>query len=153
MNLDRYTFEVSADHFEYEFISQGPKGPIKKMVRFNELRTKVAGQRIFNLALGDWNADIQDIDDEIVSNNGDTEKVLATVALIAVDFTNQFPDVSIIAAGSTPARTRKYQMGINKQYGDISNIFDVFGVIKGYEIQEFRKNVNYDGFLIRRKVY
>ncbi|HWK05258.1 MAG TPA: hypothetical protein VNS58_16570 [Puia sp.] len=78
MNLDRYTFEVSADNFEYEFISNGPKGAIKKRVRFDELRAQ-GGTRLFNLAFGDWEAVTQTIDDEVVSNNGDMEKATSTL--------------------------------------------------------------------------
>ncbi len=150
MNLDRYLFKVSANHFEYEFISKGPKGSIKKIVRFDEFTTS-SDQEIFILAFGDWNEDIQDIDDEIVSNNEDTEKVLTTVALITVDFTNYFPWSIIYAAGSTPGRTRKYQMALNRQYDAVVELFNVFGMTKEGEILPFQKNVNYFCFLVRRK--
>lgn len=43
---------------------------------------------LFNLAFGDWNSELQRIDDTKRSNNGDREKILATVAATAIDFVN-----------------------------------------------------------------
>jgi hypothetical protein len=90
MNLDRYIFNISPDHFEYEFYSQGPKGKIKKLVRFDPFETD-DGQQLINLAFGDWNEHTHCIDDAIATNNEDAGKVLATVAFIVLDFTNRFP--------------------------------------------------------------
>lgn len=151
MNLDRYLFEVSPDHFEYQFYSHGPKGRIKKIVRFDPFETG-DGQQLINLAFGDWNEQTQAIDDETISNNGDTDKILATVAFIVLEFTNRFPETVIYAEGSTVARTRKYQMGINKYFEDISDLFHVFGVTENSSIQPFTKSVNYAGFLVSRKL-
>lgn len=150
MNLDRYIFEVSPDHSEYEFYSHGPKGRIKKFARFDPFETD-DGQRLINLAFGDWNEQTRSIDDEIASNNGDADKILATVAFIVLDFTNRYPGTVIYAGGSTGARTRKYQMSISRYYEDISNLFHVFGITKDNNIQHFTKNINYVGFLVRRK--
>ena len=150
MHLDRYVFKVSPDYFEYEFYSQGPKGRIKKIVRFDPFETD-DGQPIINLAFGDWNEQTRSIDDGIATNNEDADKVLATVAHIVLDFTNRFPEAVIYAAGSTAARTRKYQMGISKYYTDICSLFHVFGITEFNNTQVFIKNINYTGFLIRRK--
>jgi hypothetical protein len=150
MKLDMYLFTVSANHEQYEFISIGPKGNIKKIVRFDKFLLSPELE-IVNLAFGDLNEDTRDIDDENVSNNADTEKVLATVARIAVDFTDSFPWSIIYAAGATPDRTRKYQMALNRQYGDVVELFHVFGMTKEGKIVPFEKNVNYVGFLVRRK--
>jgi len=76
MHLDRYVFKVSPDYFEYEFYSQGPRGRIKKIVRFDPFETD-DGQPIINLAFGDWNEQTRSIDDGIATNNEDADKVLA----------------------------------------------------------------------------
>lgn len=61
--------------------------------------------------MGDIDTGSGEIDDLSVSNNQDTKKVLATVAKTVVDFIEQHPK-AIVMEGSTPARTRPYQMGI-----------------------------------------
>ena len=147
--MDRYTFEISPDHLEYEFYSQGPKGQIKKLVRFQPFETY--DEQLVNLAFGDWNENTQSIDDAIVSNNDDADKVLATVAIIVLDYTTHFPDVVIYASGSTPSRTRKYQMGINQRYNEIMVLFEIYGITKDDEIQLFIRSVNYAAFLVRRR--
>jgi hypothetical protein len=150
MKLDRYPFTASPDRFQYEFISMGPKGSIRKIVRFDEIIMSFY-QKVFNLAIGDWNEDRQSINNGVVSNNEDTAKLLATIAHIAKDFTNHFPGSMIYAAGSTASRTRKYQMALNREYDEVNKLFLVFGMTKEGEILPFQKNVNYTGFLARRR--
>jgi hypothetical protein len=113
MNLECYTFEISPDHLEYEFYSRGPKGQIKKLVRFQPFETD--DEQLVNMAFGDWNEISRSMDDAIVSNNEDADTVLATVAVIVLDYTTHYPHAVIYASGSTTARTRKYQMGINRR--------------------------------------
>jgi hypothetical protein len=113
MNLPRYRYSVDESFLEYEFFSSGPKGLIRKVVRFT-LRSSNDGSPFYNLAFGDWDEAKQQVDDLIVSGNEDTEHVLATIAAIIIDFSNHFGDVAIFEEGSTTTRTRLYQMGINK---------------------------------------
>lgn len=105
---------------------------------------------LFNLAFGDWNEDLNKLDDSIRSNNGDRDKILATVASTAIDFTDRFPEAEIFTEGSTPARTRLYQMGISNNLEEISEDFEIQGYIY-QEWSRFRKGVNYEAFLIKRK--
>ena len=78
--------------------------------------------------------------------------MLATVAVIVLDFTNIFRTALIQVEGNEPVRTRLYQMAINKNLDEIEKIFQVFGLI-GYELDDFKKNVRYDRFLFARKEY
>ena len=56
----------------------------------------------------------------------------------------------VYAKGSTPARTRLYQMGINSNWSEIEPLMLVLGFVDGkWEI--FKKNVNYEAFLVQRK--
>jgi hypothetical protein len=71
-----------------------------------------------------------------VTNNGDAEKVLSTVAAIVIDF--------------TLARTRRYQIGINKFLDEIEEIFNVYGRV-GETWTPFKKNINYNAFFVTRK--
>jgi hypothetical protein len=75
---------------------------------------------------------------------------LATVATIVDIFTRPFDDVTIVAEGSTPARTRLYQMGIVAHYQEIEILFHIYGFINN-EWQPFKKGVNYEAFAVRRK--
>jgi hypothetical protein len=90
------------------------------------------------------------MDDMAVSNNHDKDKVLGTVALIVLDFTARFRDIAIYAQGSTPARTRLYQMGIAANWDKIDPILTIHGYINN-EWQLFQKNVKYEAFLALRK--
>ncbi|HWK04983.1 MAG TPA: hypothetical protein VNS58_15180 [Puia sp.] len=149
MNLERYEYEKNATRHEYEFYSIGPKGPILKVVRFDLKVTD--GVPYFYLSFGDWDEKEKWLNDTIVSNNGDAEKVLGTVANIILSFTEQFPDSLVYAEGSTMARTRRYQMGISKLWNEIYTVFDVYGLTADNRWKAFEKNVNYEAFLIRRK--
>ena len=76
MKLPKYPLASSDELMTFEFISEGSKGLISKLVRYQ--RTNVEG--VYNLAFGDEDHLTGDIDDTVISNNGDSEKVLATVA-------------------------------------------------------------------------
>ena len=84
------------------------------------------------------------------SDNGDSEKILATVAQSAVIFTNYHPNSLIFAEGSTPIRTRLYRIGISQNFEEISETFLVFGLLEN-EWHPFEKNTDYQAFLVKRK--
>ena len=63
---------------------------------------------------------------------------------------NKYPDVWIYATGSTKSRTRLYRMGISKFLSEVDEDFEMLGELNdNWDI--FRKNVEYDGFLVKRK--
>lgn len=90
------------------------------------------------------------IDDEIVTNNGDSVKVLATVASTVYAFTDKFPEAMIFATGTTKARTRLYRMGISNHLSTIKLDFEVFGLIDDKWLP-FLKEVEFEAFLVKRK--
>ena len=145
MKLDRYPYYADAEFFDFEFESQGPKGTIKKIARFLRI-----GQQLYSFGFGDFDDTTGDISDTVVSNNGDGAKVLATVANIIHDFTAVFEQSTIFIRGSTPARTRWYQMNINIYWMEISVLFDVFGSYDG-TWEPFTKGRNYEALMGRRK--
>jgi hypothetical protein len=145
MKHSKYQIRADDERFLYEFYSEGPRGNIKKTVIYSQIE-----DNFFNLAFGDWNETLNKLDDSIRTNNGDRDKVLATVASTAIDFTDRFPNAEIFTEGSTPARTRLYQMGICSHWEEIREDFDIQGYIS-HEWRPFRKGVNYGAFLIRRK--
>ena len=84
MNLPQYQLRAGKSLMVFEFISEGPKGRISKLVKFS--KTNLKG--LYNLSFGDKNHDTGDFDDQIVSNNGDSETVLATVVAAVYVFTD-----------------------------------------------------------------
>jgi hypothetical protein len=148
MHLEKYTIVKGDSDFYYEFYSEGPKGRIKKVVRFMSL-TEYEND-YYNLYLGDWLEAEDRFSDTVVSNNRDREKILATVAAIVVHFTAEIPHAVIFAEGSTVSRTRLYQMGISANWQIIKEYFDLQGFKEG-EWERFQKNRNYEAFLLRRK--
>lgn len=149
MNLERYHYFNSNDYRAYEFYSYGPKGRIKKLV----LCTKVPDTEppLYNLAFGDKHPETGNLDDEIVSNNQDRDKVLATVANTIVEFCNHYDNPYVYAEGRTPSRTRLYQMGIAGLWDEISADFEVFG-LSGEHWHKFEPySINYEAFLLKRK--
>src|SRR5882757_4815466 len=76
MNLERYPFIEGNRSFSYEFISIGPKGPIRKTVLYDKYE-QLDGE-IYNLGFGDLNQGTGYIDDFAISNNKDRDKILAT---------------------------------------------------------------------------
>ena len=146
MKLPKYPLASSDRLFTFEFISEGPKGLIHKLVRYQPTNLK----DVYNLAFGDKDLKSGEINDTIISNNGDSEKVLASVVSSIYAFTDKYPDSWIYATGSTKARTRLYRIGISKFLSEVTDDFDVFGE-KNDDWESFNKNIEYEGFLVKRK--
>jgi hypothetical protein len=142
-----YDVESSSDFKIFEFISRGPKGIVTKVVRYAEINIK----GFYNLGFGDKEPITGFINDLAITNNNDSQKVLATVASTLYVFTNHYPNATIIATGSTQVRTRLYRIGITNNLKAIEKDFTLFGLTKdGWE--PFRRNIDYGAFLVRRKV-
>jgi hypothetical protein len=122
MDIAKYSVFTDRSHEVYEFLSQGPRAAIKKVVYYQEI-----DDGLFNIAFGDWDEARQRINDSARSNNDDRDRVLATVAFTAIDFIKFHPSAIIFAKGNTPARTRLYQIGITKNWTLISEMFDIEG--------------------------
>ena len=145
MQLSRYPYKSNKELLDYEFVSHGPKGDIKKVVRFTEI-----GHNIFNLGFGDLDEETGEISDTVVTNNNDSRKVLTTVAAMVNDFTLSYRGALVVAQGSTQSRTRLYKMGITNHWQEISKDFDVFG-LRNNTWEVFETGRDYTAFLIRRK--
>jgi hypothetical protein len=149
MGLETYEYLTDDNHLDFEFYSEGPKGKIRKIVRYRPGNS--GGITYFNLGFGDWNPATDKIDDLVVTNNRDKLKVLATIALTVLDFTQYFPDAPIYVRGSTPSRTRLYQIGISLNWNKIDPLLYVYGYGINGRWQRFQKNMHYRAFLIKRK--
>ena len=140
-------YELKADEKleVFEFVSIGIKGEITKIIQFLRI-----SDHLYNLGFGDKNAKSGEISDIIVSNNGDSRKVLATVAASVYAFTAKYADALVYATGSTKSRTRLYRIGITNNLEEILKDFEIFGLREG-EFEKFIKGVEYQGFLVKRR--
>jgi hypothetical protein len=147
MQYENYpAFHIADDLSVFEFFSTGKKGSILKLIAF--MRTKRAG--VYNLAFGDID-EYGEIDDLSISDNGDRNKILATVAKAVDEYIKKFPRRSIVFSGSTIERTRLYRMAIGLNLVELSLQFEIFGQI-GNEFLPFYKNMPAMAFLIKKKI-
>ena len=146
MKLDRYELKADDQLTTFDFLSEGPKGKIEKIIQFS----LVNQSNLYNLAFGDRNYLTGEIEDKVVTDNGDSEKILATVVAAVYAFCDKVPEAWIYATGSTAARTRLYRMGINKYYDIVKSDFEMFGQTQS-EWEPFEKGKDYQASVVQRK--
>jgi hypothetical protein len=108
MHLELYEYD-QLDEFTYRFYSVGRNGTFEMRVQFVEI-----GYGSYNLGFGVHDLQADRLDDLVEIRNGDSQKILATVANVTLRFLEENSEAHIYASGSTESRTRLYQMGINK---------------------------------------
>lgn len=140
-----YPFEASGDYLYFRFESCSSGCTIPKIVEFEEIEIGT-----FNLAFGDVDSQGR-LNDSVVSNNGDMEKVLATVVQTVLTFLEAYPGRRVYFSGNSPARNRLYRAILSRDIENWSDIFEVEGVTEGERIA-FRKDVNFEGFIVQRKL-
>lgn len=145
MKIETYALKADDSYTIFEFTSEGPKGSIQKLIQFQE----TIQPNLFNLAFGDKHAPTGKINDLIVSNNGDSEKVLATVISSLYAFFDKHPATFVFAAASS-ARMRRYRMIINRYHKEIAQDFDLYGQL-GEKFYEFEPGKDYLSFLVQQK--
>lgn len=146
MHLDRYKLISQKSLMIFEFTSIGHKGHVNKIIQYTPTEVK----NIYNLGFGDKDIKTGLINDLSVTDNGDSQKVLATVAFSVYIFTEAYPNALVYAIGSTKARTRLYRIGITNQLETIEKDFNVYGLIDG-DWKKFKKAITYEAFLVQRK--
>jgi hypothetical protein len=101
MKIPKYPLKAEKSLMVYEFTRVGPRGNIQKIVKYSETNF----EDIYNLAFGDKIQNSREINDRTISNNADSDMVLATVVATVYTFTAKYPDAWIFATRSTKART------------------------------------------------
>jgi len=146
MNLEHYQLKAGEGLVSFEFVSVRPKGLIPKLIYFTA--TNYPG--LHNLSFGDKDLKTGKLDDLAVSDNGDTDRVLATVVAAVYAFTDRYPDAWVAATGSTDARTRLYRMGISKYFGKVNSDFYILGQSNN-AWEPFVVGKDYEAFVVKRK--
>lgn len=144
MNKPTYQIQFSTNNRVFRFKSIGENGVIHKIVQFRKIK-----DNIYNLGFGDYDPITKIVDDEARSNNGDLEKILATIISIIAVFFDSYPDTIIYFEGSSPSRIRLYQIVINLFHEELLNSYQIFGTVNEM-IEPFKKNVNYESFYIKK---
>jgi hypothetical protein len=86
-----------------------------------------------------------------MSDNGDRNKILATIADVVKVYTEKYPDRLILFRGSTTERTRLYRMAVGLNLKELSSQFDIYAYIED-EIVPFKKNMAISAFLVKKKI-
>ena len=140
---------VTQDFSVFEFVSLGRNGNIPKRVAFEPTHWP----NVYNLAFGNITDDDK-IDDLKISDNGDRNKILATILKIVETYTGKYPDRWIYFIGSTEHRTRLYRMAVSLHLEELSTIFEIYAKLKEQgEFVPFRKGLNINAFLVKKKIH
>ncbi|WP_026628674.1 DUF6934 family protein [Dyadobacter alkalitolerans] len=143
MKTEHYDYKASENCLLFEFESVSEFKSIRKLIIYTPSE-KVSN--MYNLALCDILSNGESCDRNI-SNNLDMGKVIATVVKSMVTFCKAYPNSSIYITGSTPARTRLYNIIISKELSEARRIFEIYG-LKETKRELFISNREYDAFLI-----
>jgi hypothetical protein len=139
MRLEKYESSTNKSKTFFTFVSEGSKGNVLKGVLFTKIKAK-GFKNLYN-----------EINDQVVTDNKDMEKVIATVASTIITFTQFRPTAEVFFQGSNLARTRLYQIAINKYFDEISDDFEIYGFFSNKWLV-FEKDINYQAFIINRKI-
>jgi len=146
MKYEMYSdFDYTYDYSVIEFTSIGKNGAIPKRVVFTETEL----DNVYNLAFGDIDEN-GEIDDCRISDNGDRNKILATIVKVVDDYTLKYPNRWIIFTGSTKERTRLYRIAVGLNLEELSRKFEIYAFVEE-ELKLFTKNMEINSFLIKRK--
>lgn len=140
-----YEFVVTDEACTFQFTSVGKK-PIVKCVVYH--RTNIPG--FYNLAMGGLLPDGK-LDVEVVSDNGDRNKILATVIQPLFTFLEAHPTDFVFFTGSTPTRTRLYQILTSHELDRATFLLSCRSMLRNGHLVQFEKNNPCIGFLIGLK--
>jgi hypothetical protein len=147
-------YEMYEDIFEdddlriFEFRSIGKYGPILKRIAF----VKTDMPSVYNLAFGDVYEN-NEVDDLSISDNGDRNKILATLAKVIDRYTAKYPERWIYFRGSTEERTRLYRMAVGLNLEELSEKYEIYAEVEeSMDFLPFHKNMKISAFLVKRKI-
>ena len=135
---------VSGNLGMIDFVSAGPQGRIIKRIRIHS----TPRPEIFYISLADLGRGGKS-DDRSINNNGDRDKVLATVVYFIELYTLKYPERWLYFSGNTKPKNRFYRMVINKRLRTLVGNFCIYGDVN-QEIKPFSPGIDADGFLVKR---
>jgi hypothetical protein len=138
-------YKNTDDYSVFDFISIGKRGAIPKRIAF----TPTGLVNVYNLAFGDVDEN-GDLDDYRISDNGDRNKILATVFNVVDLYTKNYPERWITFRGSTKERTRLYRIAVGLNLEELLQIFEIYAYLEE-TLKPFCKNMDVNTFVIKRK--
>ncbi len=114
----------------FRFTSVGHKGSIEKIVEFSYVQ-----EHYWNLGFGDVKGD--DWDDDVISNNNDSRKVLQTVANAIHLFFDLYPDQNVLILPLDNQRTLLYNRVFQQKWKEIEPIFTVKAGVLSEPLSKF----------------
>jgi hypothetical protein len=153
MDIEKYEFlggeNPDTKQIAYYFESVSEHKIIKKGVYFQPKSTAFE----YNMALGDVNDKTGEPDFLVMSNNGDLTKIMATIFGIGIDFFKKYPNSIVYFLGNKTRKTKIYHWIISKHLTEISQYFEVYGVLftKERDVEEFNPESVYRSFVIASK--
>ncbi|RWX00511.1 DUF6934 family protein [Flavobacterium cerinum] len=156
MTHAKYELSANPDFTVFEFTSTGKNGPIQKAIKY----TQTLNKDVYNLGFGDIISSNEttgevEIDDIGISNNGDLQQILTTVAYSAYAFTERYPKALILFGSSDKAKIRLYRIMLSHNLAEISKTFILFGAVHNKQGQliniPFDPNQDVEGYFVRRK--
>ena len=149
MKDEVYELEFTDDLTSFDFVSVGKNGRISKRISFKPTETENA----YNLSFGDV-TEADRINDSSISNNGDRNKILATVVSAVDQFTKRYPWRTVYFIGSTDARNRLYRMAISLRWKELSAKYLIYADADSEdEWVPFQKNMEINAISIVRKAF
>lgn len=136
--------EASEDSLSFAFDSISGQRIIRKKAEF-----VLISADLYNFAFGDVNEE-DEIDDFVVSNNKDMDKVFATLIQILITFLKTHKGKGVYFKGSTPSRTRMYQIILNKERANWEGLLAVYGSYNG-NLMPFETDHRYNSFIVELK--
>ncbi len=137
-----YPLSSTEDKLIFQFYSESVEKRIKKVVLYQKYSDFPL---IFEMLMGDLLDDGETIDFLVESNNGDRDEVLFTVFQTMAMVLDEYAGSKILFYGSTPVRTRLYQILINQYFEEAQEVYLVKGIKNKVE-ENFVRNSNYDAF-------
>ncbi len=101
---------------------------------------------LFNLSLADTEA-TGSPNYLSVSNNGNLERIMATVAQTLLVFFRRYPNATVAFNGSTPSCIRLYQVVLAREIRAASTEFMIMG-LRDATLEPLQPNHRYNGFVI-----
>lgn len=149
MNEPAYTLQISSDALSFKFDSVSPQSVIHKIIEFSPFPTNAI---FYNLALLDINED-GTTSDLAISNNQDTNRVIATVFKAMRVFFEKHPNKLVYFKGSdeTGLRTRLYRVLISRELEQATNMFAIYGQLSDEIYEELAPDRPYIAFIFQLK--
>lgn len=129
-----WPLEAFEENRVYLFSSCGPKGNIDMTIQF----TPTEEDGIFNLAFGLLDKDGK-MNDTIINNNGDRNKIIATVIAAINEFTYHYPDKIVYFSGHTKGRNRLYRGALSIYLEQWLQNYTIWGIKEDNSFELFKK--------------